>query len=162
MGKRSKFLIAALCLLVLYLLLAHAMPFIAGDPIVWIIGDKLDWESRRLAGWNARNCGRVSYKHDGGMASECVVKAFRDKEPFRVRYETRSVDEASAFAIVGARDGHLYHIAFLGGSSDGGVSFFHQYITTWRCPEPVSFHKETDWGRDRGLVSCRPTSPFPK
>jgi hypothetical protein len=154
MRKRFKFLIAALFLLVVYVLLALAMP-IAGDPIVWIIGDKLDWESRRLAGWNARNCGRVSYNEDGGMASECVVKAFRDKEPFRVRYQTTSIDEASAFAIVGARDGHLYHIAFLGGSPDGGVNFCHQNVDTWRCQEPISFHKETDWGRDRGLISCR-------
>jgi len=155
MGKRSKFLIATLCLLVLYVLLALAMP-IASGPIVWIIGDKLDWESRRLAGRNARNCGTVSYDSTGGTASECVLKAFQDKKTFRVRYETMSVDEASAFAVVGARDGHLYHIGFLGGSSDGGVDFFHQNITTWRCQEPVSFHKETDMGtRDRGLISCR-------
>ncbi len=154
MRKRFKFLIAALCLVVLYVLLALAMP-IASGPIVWIIGDKLDWESRRLAGWNARNCGRVSYNADGGMASECVVKAFRDKAPFRVRYETISIDEASAFAVVGGRDGQVYHIGFLGGSPDGSVDFFHQNITTWRCQKPISFHKEADWGKDRGLISCR-------
>lgn len=154
MSKRSKFLIATLSLMVLYVLLALAMP-IASGPIVWIIGDKLDWESRRLAGGNARNCGTVSYNANGGKASECVGKAVRDKEPFRVRFETISMDEASAFSIVGAPDGQLYHIAFLGGSSDGGVDFLHQHITTWRCQQPVSFHKETDMGRDRGLISCR-------
>jgi len=154
MRKRFKFLIAILCLLVLYVLLALTMP-VASGPIVWVIGDKLDWESRRLAGWNARNCGRVSYDADASKASECVVKAYRDKEPFRVRYETLSMEQASAFAIVGARDGHLYHIGFLGGSPDGGVDFFHQNKRTWPCREPISFHKETDWGKDRGLISCR-------
>jgi hypothetical protein len=155
MRKRSKFLIATLSLLVLYILLALAMP-VASGPLVWIIGDKLDWESRRLTGWNARNCGRVSYDAEGGNASRCVMEAFRDKEPFRVRFETISVDEASAFAIVGARDGHLYHLGFLGGSSDGGVNFFHQDVTTWRCQEPISFHQETGMEvKDRGLISCR-------
>lgn len=72
MRKRSKFLIATLSLLVLYILLALAMPLASG-PLVWIIGDKLDWESRRLAGWNARNCGRVSVDADGGKASRCGI-----------------------------------------------------------------------------------------
>jgi hypothetical protein len=154
MQNRSKFLFVTLCLIVLYVVVAFAVPMTSA-PIVWIIGDKLDWESRRLAGWSARNCGRVGYDSDASKASDCMVKAFRDKEPFRVRYQTISIDEASAFAIVGDRNGHLYHIGFLGGSSDGGVSFLAQNISIWRCQEPISFHKEHDWGRDRGLISCR-------
>jgi hypothetical protein len=46
--------------------------------------------------------------------------------------------------------------AFLGGSSDGGVNFFHQDVITWRCLGPISFHKATGMeAKDRGLISCR-------
>jgi hypothetical protein len=149
-------------LLALYVLLAFAMP-IASAPIVWLIGDKLDWESRRLAGPNATNCGRVSVNSDGHKASDCVLASFHDKRPFRVRYQTMSIDEASAIGIVGARDGQLYHLGFLGGSPDGGVSFSGQHVSIWPCPDPITFHPETDWGKERGIISCRQNLvPSPK
>jgi len=110
----SRLLIAILCLLALYILLAVTMPAASG-PLVRLIGDKLDWKSRRLAGWSATDCGRVEPNADGTKASACVLKAFQDKKPFRVRYDLMSIDEVTAHAIVGARDGHVYQIGFDGG-----------------------------------------------
>lgn len=160
MRKRYTLLVGALSLIFLYLLLALAIPAASG-PIVWLVGDKLDWESRRLAGRNARNCGRVPIEADAREAYDCVVSAFRDKRPFRVRYETSNVDEASAVGIVGADDGHIYHLGFLGGSFDGGVNFLRQKVKVWRCPEPINFHKETAWRKDREIITCRYLSHDP-
>jgi hypothetical protein len=154
MRKRSTILIGAFSLLVLYFLLTLFVPVIGG-PIFWIIGDKLDWESKRLAGWNAKNCGRVANNGNAGKASDCVLGAFQEHKAFRVRYETLSVDDTSAFAIVGAPDGHLYHLGFLGGSPDGAVSLLHQSVRIWHCPEPIGFHIEKDLGLGRGMISCR-------
>lgn len=154
MRKCSQIVTGGVFLLVFYLLLAVSTPFTSG-PLVWVIGDKLDWETRRLAGWNATNCGRIPVGADAQNASECVLAANRGHRPFRVRYQTIAVDEASAFSIVGARDGHVYHVAFLGGSPDGGVDFFRQYVTTLPCKEPITFHKETSWGKHWGMISCR-------
>jgi hypothetical protein len=159
MQRNKRIWVGTLSLLFLYLMLAFSMPFTAW-PIVWIIGDKLDWESKRLAGWNAKNCGRIAVDEDAKTSSECIVKAVQDKKPFRVRYGTMAVDEASAIGIVGDRDGHVYHISFLGGSPDGGVSLVDQSITIWRCPEPIKFHSELDWGRNRGRNSCRELRPI--
>ena len=153
-AKMLQIVTGGVCLLVFYLRLAVSTPATSA-PIVWVIGDKLDWETWLLAGWNATNCGRVPVGADAQNASDCVLSANRDHKPFRVRYQSTAADEASAFSIVGARDGRLYHVAFLGGSPDGGVDLFRQYVTTFPCNEPVTFHKETDWGRDTGMISCR-------
>lgn len=154
MSKRRPLFIASFLFLGLYLGLAFVVPMFSA-PIVWLIGDKLDWESRRLAGWNATNCGRVPVNSDAHKASDCVLAAFRDKRPFRVRYQTLTIDEDSAIGIVGASDGQLFHLGFLGGSSDGGVSFSRQNVSIWRCPEPITFHTDKDWSHGPGIMSCR-------
>jgi hypothetical protein len=154
MRRCTQIEIGGVCVLALYALLAISTP-VTSAPIVWVIGDKLDWEARRMAGWNAANCGRVPVGADAQNASNCVLSANRDHRPFRVRYQTTAADEASAFSIVGARDGQLHHLAFLGGSPDGGVDLFRQYVTTFPCKEPITFHKETNWGKDTGMISCR-------
>ena len=161
MGKYYTILVVALSVTFLYLLLAFAVPAVSG-PIVWAIGDKLDWESRRLAGRDARDCGRVPIGAEAREASECVAQAFRDKKPFRVRYDTMSVDEASAVSIVGAADGHAYHLRFLGGSPDGQVSLLGQTVKNWVCPEPINFHMETVWPNDRAIITCRSLSQEPE
>ena len=154
MRKRSTILIGTFSLLVLYFLLALFVSGV-GEPIFWVIGDKLDWESKRLAGWNAKDCGRVANKGNAGKASDCALGAVQEHKPFRVRYETYSIDETSAFAIVGSPDGHLHHLGFLGGSPDGAVNLLHQNVRIWRCREPIGFHDERDLGVDRGMIPCR-------
>jgi hypothetical protein len=141
-------------LLLICVLLVLTVSFTTA-PIIWVIGDKLDWQSHRLAGWKARNCGHVTRNGDATKASACVIEAVKNKQAFRVRFETTSIDEESAFSIVGNSSGHFYHLGFLGGSPDGGVDFFRQTVTEWKCAEPVSFHKELDWNKDRGMISCR-------
>ena len=153
--RNHRTLVIGALVLLLYVPLAFLVPATSG-PIVWILGDKLDWESRRLAGWNATNCGRVAQDGDARNGSACAVAAFKNRKSFQVRYEMAALDEAYAISIVGAPDGHVYHLGFLGGSPDGGVSFRAQNVSIWRCPELITFHKEMDWGRvDRGVISCR-------
>lgn len=142
-------------LFALYLLVAFNLPS-AAKPIVWLIGDKLDWESWRLGGLTAKNCGHVPIGTSAADASACVISCFQQKKPFRVRYETTSMDEASGSGIVGAPDGQVYDLRFLGGSPDANVHLRYQKVWIHRCPEPITFHKQLDWSKDTGMISCRP------
>jgi hypothetical protein len=139
---------------VLFLILIAFSILPVSNPIVLVMGDKLDRDSKRMAGRNAMDCGRVPIGGDAREASNCVLSAVGDKRPFRVRYETTSSDQASAVGLIGARDGHIYHLFFLGGAPDGRVHFFTQSVWVTRCPEPIVFHKQLDWGRDSGMITC--------
>jgi hypothetical protein len=152
MQTRYKLLVGALWLLILYLMFPFLSPFASG-PIVWVTGDRLDWASRRLAGWNAKNCGHVPADGDAREASNCVLSALRDKKPFRVRYDLMSVDADPAVSLVGAPDGHLYRLSFES-TPFGGSSIFGSSVSTARCQEPVAFYPFRDMGKERGMISC--------
>ena len=152
MPTRYKILVGGLWLLILYLLFPLLSPF-ARRPIVWVTGDRLDWASRRLSGWNAKNCGWVPADVDARQASNCVLLAVRDKTPFRVRYDLMSVDADPTLSLVGTRDGHVYQLGFLGTPFDG--SMFGGNVSTRRCKDPITLHTFIDMGgKDRGLISC--------
>lgn len=152
MKTRYKFLVGAIWLLILYLLLPFLSPFASGL-IVRVTGDRLDWASRRLGGWKARNCGWVPADGTAREASNCVFSALRDKRSFRVRYDLMGVDAGPAVALVGTPDGHVYQLGFL--STPHGGSVFGGGVTTTRCQEPIALHTFTDMGgKDRGMVAC--------
>jgi hypothetical protein len=54
--------------------------------------DKLEIESRRLAGPGAIDCGRVEIKGDPKDATECAVGAQKAAKPFRIRYDLQGID----------------------------------------------------------------------
>jgi hypothetical protein len=122
--------------IILYILVAFKVPSTTG-PIVSLIGDRWDWESWRLAGWNARDCGFVRFRRDNSHASKCVMAALQNKVPFRVRYESLCTDEACSTGLVGGRDGTLYMVSFVGGSPDGGVDLLRQQVSVRPCAEPI-------------------------
>jgi hypothetical protein len=152
MRTRSKLAIG-LVLLSLILVLAGLTSF-AHPYIVWVTGDRMDWASRKLAGSNATNCGRVhSADVDARHASNCALSAFRDKRPFRVRYDLIGVDAGPTVSLVGAQDGHVYELSFL--SSAYGGSIFGGSVETKRCDEPVAFGTLSEmFAKSRGIISC--------
>jgi hypothetical protein len=149
---RHNFLICAI-LLSLILVLAGLTSF-ARPYIVWVTGDRLDWANRKLAGSSARNCGRV-YARDGDARrpTDCALSAFRDKKPFRVRYDLIGIDAGPTVSLVGAPDGRVYELSFL--SSAYGGSIFGESVRTERCQEPVAFVTRTEmFGKNIGVISC--------
>jgi len=147
-----KILFGAIWLLILYLLFPLLSPF-ARRPIVWIAGDRLDWASRRLAGWNTQNCGWVPADGDAREAANCVLSAVRNRTPFRVRYDLVSVDAGATLSLVGTPDGRVYQLSYL--SRPFGGSIFGDDVATTRCKYPIAFHPFNDMGgRDRGMIGC--------
>jgi hypothetical protein len=138
--RRRRILIVWIVVIILYIPLAFKVPRATG-PIVSLVGDKGDWESLRLAGWNARNCGFVGFNTDATHASKCVMASLHNKAPFRVRYESFSTDEACSTGLVGGRDGTLYMVSFVGGSPDGGVDLLHQRASVRPCAEPIDLSR---------------------
>ncbi len=100
-------------------------------------GDKLNQASRRLAGPNARDCGRIRVDGDARQAKDCALSAFRDKKPFRMRYQlwdVSFVDATQEVSLVGAQDGHVYELtSWLGFSS----AVFGEDVSSERCVERV-------------------------
>jgi len=97
-ARRRTHLIWTVAILIFYIPFALSVPRATG-PIVWLLGDKWDWESSGLAGWNARNCGSVGFNTDARHGSKCVMTSLRNKVPFRVRYETGCIDEACSTGL---------------------------------------------------------------
>ena len=62
--------------------------------------DKLETESKRLAGPGAIDCGRVEIKGDPKEATECAIEAQKAAKPFRIRYDLQGIDSFVAVAIV--------------------------------------------------------------
>jgi len=155
MRTRYKFSIGLVLLsLILVPFFSPARPY-----IVWVTGDRMDWATRKLAGSNATNCGRVRGDDgDARQASNCALSAFRDKKSFRVRYDLISTDAGPTISLVGAPDGHLYELSFF--SSAYGGPIFGDRVNVKRCYEPVAFETRTEmFGKNRGIVSCVGISP---
>ena len=121
--------------------------------IVDAIGERIDWAGRRLAGKNARDCGRVSSDGDAREASNCVVTAVRERKAFRVLYDVPDVDYVRKISLVGDADGHVYELY---ASSSGSSPVFGGDVEMKRCREPVTFGRRFDmWSsKDRGMIYC--------
>ena len=140
---RQRIFLMSVLTLIFYIPLAFNIPATTG-PIVRLIGDKWDWESSRLAGWNARNCGFVRFNADARRASKCVITSLRNHVPFKVRYETSSLDEAASTGLVRGLDGNFYLVSFLGGSPDGGVDLLRQRVMVRRCGAAIDLSKHAE------------------
>jgi len=140
--RHWRIVFSILALLLLYAGLVLGGVSEAQAPIIWMVGDKLDWESHRLAGWRATNCGRLpGHAHE---VSRCVVACLTDKVPFRLRYDWIGIDEANAIGVVGGRDGRLYTLSSAGGRPTGRVDLLYQSVTVRPCEEPIDLSKHTE------------------
>jgi len=99
--------------------------------------DKLELTSIELAGSEAMDCGRVRLHSDPKAATDCALKVFSEKKPFRVRYDLLGMDSAVAIGIVGTPDGRLYEIHFDSDAMGRGLLFGAQRVQTVLCPEPA-------------------------
>lgn len=77
-------------------------------------GDRLDRESRNLAGPSAIDCGRA--RLEGAMkVSACVLAVTSKGRSFRARYVVFAKDARMERALVRAEDGRGYEISFTEG-----------------------------------------------
>jgi hypothetical protein len=109
--------------------------------------DKLEIESKRLAGPRAIDCGRVKIKGDPKDATECAIGAQKAAKPFRIRYDLQGIDALVAVAIVRTPSGTVGALTYDSDPSGGG--HVGEVVYPKRCPEPVHL-----WINPSGRINC--------
>lgn len=112
------------------------------------VPDLLEKQSKRLAGPNAIDCGRVPIRGNPKAATDCALAAQEAKKPFRVLYDLQGIDSGVAVAIVRTDIGTVGALMY---DSDpmGGGSRAHEVVYPKRCPEPVHL-----WVNPSGRINC--------
>lgn len=110
--------------------------------------DRLEQESRKLAGMDAVDCGRVPIAGDPKAASHCALAAQNKGKPFRVRYDIQGIDSFLAVAVVRTPIGTVSVLQYDSDPSGGGRRG-PGVIDSWRCPEPVHL-----WLTSRRRINC--------
>jgi hypothetical protein len=133
----------ALLLVILFVLaiLSRAAgfgPYRLCQGFVDLVGDKLEWRSRSIAGKQGVNCGRVDSGHDAGAANDCVRNSLALGKAFRVRYKLPTIESSVSVGLVRSPHGHVYEIIFDGnpeniGRFSGDTSLFRQQIVVQEC-----------------------------
>jgi hypothetical protein len=114
--------------------------------------DKLEIESKKLAGPGAIDCGRVKIKGDPKDATECAIGAQKAAKPFRIRYDLQGIDSLVAVAIVRTPSGTVGALTYDGDPSGGG--HVGEVVYPKRCPEPVHL-----WINPSGRIHCFQQKP---
>jgi len=118
--------------------------------------DSLNTVSLKLGSAEAVNCGRVPIRGDPKPATGCVLTAFSNKRPFRVRYDLHGVDSEIAFGVVGTPEGKVFEIDFDGNPAGGGRTPPGGGMTTIKtCPMPIVLKVSASGG-----VFCLPDEPL--
>jgi hypothetical protein len=113
-------------------------------------GDAWDRESRKLSGPAATDCGRVPIHGDPKAANQCVVKAFAENKPFRVRYDLQGIDSNVSDGLVYTPNRQLYGLVFDGDpAGQGGTSWERERAGRVACPQPFQLYTNPS-----GRLSC--------
>jgi len=133
----------ALALVVLFALAILSLaagygPYRICQSFVDLVGDKLEWRTRSLAGEQGVNCGRVESGHDARAANDCARESLSLGRGFRVRYKIPTIDSNVSIGLVRSPQGRLYEIIFDGNPGNIGrfsynTSLFRQQIAVEEC-----------------------------
>ena len=146
--KRRTLLIAGF--VVVLIVISGLVPISLSDAFIMKYGDAMDWRGAWLAGRRSVNCGRVRIGQDPGAATQCGLEAHAVGRPFRVRYDIMGWDEPVAGGLVGAADGRLYALSFMGDPGGGGrTSLWGQRVDVQSCPEPKRLYVNP-----KGRLNC--------
>jgi hypothetical protein len=129
-------------------------PYRLCQGFVDLVGDKLEWRSRHLAGPKGVNCGRVEGGHDARAANDCVRNALSAGQAFRVRYRVPTTDSDVSTGLVRSRQGELYEMILDGNPGKAGpTSLFRQRIAVRQC----EMEMHLAYG---GRLTCLPDGGF--
>jgi hypothetical protein len=112
-------------------------------------GDRLERESRKLAGPSAVDCGRAPAK--GPLrVNACVLKATNQNVSFRARYVVIATDARMETSLVRAADGRAYEITFM----EGPYAPPEFRLSRIQCPEPLNLKATEQSSFEGGRLSC--------
>jgi len=118
-----------------------------------------EWESLHLSSPAAKDCGRVKVNESPNNATECGLKAFRNSQPFRVRYDMVGTDSHIAAGLIYTPKRELYGLVLHdSGVVDGSTGTSPESIETTLCPSPFQLHITRN-----GRLTCfsKETAPPP-
>lgn len=97
-------------------------------------GDRLDRTSRSLAGWRAVDCGHIRLRDDANPAIDCALSAFRQRRPFRVRFDLQGLTSPSE-GVVYTPSGELFELSYDRRSADSLLSgyYIHERLSAYSC-----------------------------
>jgi hypothetical protein len=146
--KKRTLLIAGF--VVLLVVVPGFVPVSLSDAFLSKYGDAMDWRGAWLVGRHGINCGEVRIGQDPGAATNCALNAHAAGRPFRVRYDIMGWDEPVAGGLVGASDGRLYALSFMGDPGGGGrTSLWGQRVDVRSCPKPSRLYVNP-----KGRLNC--------
>jgi len=109
-------------------------PYRICQGFVDLVGDKLEWRARSLAGKQGVNCGHVESGHDARAANDCARNSLALAKAFRVRYKIPTIDSNVSTGLVRSPQGRVYEIILDGNPGRGGAtSLFRQQIAVEEC-----------------------------
>ena len=112
-------------------------------------GDRLDRESRNLAGPSAIDCGRAPF--EGPLkVNACVLAAAQKNAPFRARYVVIAIDARTEKSLVQAADGRAYEITFM----EGPYVPPEYRLKKEQCPQPLSLRKTEQTSYEGDRLTC--------
>jgi hypothetical protein len=124
-------------------------PYRLCQGFVDLVGDKLDWRARSLAGKEGVNCGRVESGHDARAANDCVKNSLALGKAFRVRYDVQAIEGSLYAGLVRSQQGRTFEIILDDKSSRGAPSLFRQQVAVEECTTEL---RVTHGGR----LTCTP------
>lgn len=124
-------------------------PYRLCQAFVDLVGDKLEWKARSLAGKEGVNCGRVESGHDARAANDCVTSSLALGKAFRVRYGVQAIEGGLYTGLARSQQGRTYEIILDDKPWGGGPSLFRQQIVVEECSTEM---RVTHGGR----LTCTP------
>jgi len=125
--------LVALLVLVTVSIAAGFGPYRICQAFVDLVGDKLEWRARSLAGKQGVNCGRVESGHDARAANDCVRNSLASGKAFRVRYTAQTIEGGLSTGLVRSPQGRVYEIMLDDKPWRGGPSLFREQIAVEEC-----------------------------
>jgi len=147
---REKLLWTAVIFVLVVQFLRLAQDDSIGTRVTSITGDSMDWHSKRLAGRDGINCGRVRVNGDPTAVTQCALKAQAEHRPFWVVYNIMGFDSPVAGGVVRTPDGRVYGLSFDGDpAGGGGTSLLRERVVVKLCPAPTHL-----WVNPKGRINC--------
>jgi hypothetical protein len=110
-------------------------------------GNLLERESRRIAGTDALDCGRVPSKSSPERLNNCIETARSTKRAFKSRWELTAIDAEVEGGLFGTADGRVFHFQYLEGPHVPG----YRKIDIHECPAPIALKTNSV----TGVLDCQ-------
>jgi hypothetical protein len=110
---------------------------------------------RKTSGARTRDCGYVHLGENATEANQCVEDAYRNRLPFIVRYQAKSLDSNLVVGLAGDVAGRIVSAKYdsegwTHPNNDNSSLVENNHLLLTPCPSPIQFHLSQS-----GYLACR-------